>query len=172
MNIQYIQIVADANVEAVPGKKYKRMSITYKNFENGKVEAKALMDFATDKTVWKTLAFAKPGDTFTIEREKNEKGYWDWKGVHRQDSPPPVQVENLAVPKEVPSNGVPPVNNWVDRDATKQQMIIRQSCLSSSCRIADLNGAQLTVQEIMDVAQTFVDWVNQVTPNKAEAEIE
>lgn len=165
-----IQIVADANVEAVPGKKYKRMSITYKNFENGKVEAKALMDFATDKTVWKTLAFAKPGDTFTIEREKNEKGYWDWKGVHRQDSPPPAQVENQTMPKEVPSNGVPPVNNWVDRDATKQQMIIRQSCLASASRLADQQ--KLSVAEVMEVAQTFVDWVNQVTPNKAEVEIE
>ena len=138
MNTLHIEVL-DIVVEKV--KTYQQMTVTYKTQE-GKLESKKIMDFVKPLEVWDALRNASKGDTFTVEREKNAKGYWDWKEIHRQDGP-------VA--------GVAPVAGHSYEDK-RQKYIIRQSCLAQAvafCGHAD----EQHVPEVLDTAAEFEQWV-------------
>lgn len=141
--------------------KGQHMTVSFESLPDGKHDGKKLVEFYTAKEVWAALAAAKQGDFFSIDRAKNEAGYWQWTGIARQDSPP----------KGAPAQEAPATKgstwagkNELDRerfehDKTKQPLIIRQSCLSSATTLAAAMG--LDSDETLKIAQKFVDWVNE-----------
>lgn len=57
---------------------YDSLEITYKNLTfQGKVESKKIVSF-NHKEVFNALASTQIGAVCTIQRAKNDKGYWDW----------------------------------------------------------------------------------------------
>jgi hypothetical protein len=128
------------NIEVVDVKveqkgKSNRMIVTHKELDSGKLDGKQLVEFYTDKTVWSTLASAKSGDFFAIDREKNDAGYWEWRAVHRQDSPP-VPSTTGAV-KQATTQARSTYETPEER-AARQILIVRQSSVASA--VAYLKG--------------------------------
>ena len=129
---------------------YRKMTVTHKHMVAGqsKVDAKAIMDFATPGEVWSTLETAKRGDQFSIDREKDKTGkYWNWVGISRQDGP--ALADHGAAPVGKMSFG--------DIDARKQRYIIRQSSLGHAVNLMKESGADL--EEILATAEKLMKWV-------------
>lgn len=142
--------------------KGQHMTVAFESLPDGKHDGKKLVEFYTAKEVWSTLANAKNGEFFSIDRAKNEAGYWQWTGIARQDSPPPVSSEAPSAPQGKQSTWAG--KNELDRERfefekAKQQLIIRQSCLSSAVTLAAAMG--LDSGEATKIAQEFVNWVNE-----------
>lgn len=146
--------ILDVTVEEVPrpsGKgSYEKATVAYKNSE-GKVEAKTLMDWA-NKEVWPTIVKAKKGDTFSIDREKNAKGFWDWVGIAKQDG-----VVTPSAPSKAPAK---PTYETPDERAQRQVYIIRQSSLTNAI---NLLGEGAKVEDVLKTATIFVDYVMQTS---------
>jgi len=136
------------NIAVDKVKTYQQMTVTYKTPE-GKLDSKKIMDFVKPTNVWDALVKANPGDTFTVEREKNAKGYWDWKEIHRQDG---------TVAAGAPVAG----HSYEDK---RQKFIIRQSCLAQAVALSrkptepdEINYLE-EVGEILSLAEEFEKWV-------------
>jgi hypothetical protein len=145
--------VVDVTVESVPrpsGKgNYEKMTVVFKGYDN-KVESKSLMDWATNKEVWNVLVNSKKGDTFAIEREKDNKGYWNWTGIAKQDMPVTKSEPAKAFSK--------PTYETPEERAQRQVYIIRQSSLTNA---VNLLGPKAKVQDVINVADEFVNYVLQ-----------
>ena len=89
-----IKVIA-VELASVPTQKgsYQTLDVTYKNQDFGdKTETKKVMSF-TFKEVFNALKDAKSGDTFTINRVKNDKGYW----ILRSELTPPSFIKNKTI---------------------------------------------------------------------------
>jgi len=131
--------------------KYKMAEVAYKG-NDGKVTSKKLMSF-TRPDVFNTFASAKQGNVFSVESEKNEKGYWDWVSV----------TTGGAATKAAPTSGnATPKSTYetAEERANRQVLIVRQSSLSSAIGALGLNTKKVpTIQEIVEVATFFENYV-------------
>ena len=145
--------IVDVTVEEVPrpsGKgAYEKATIAFKN-SDGKLEAKTLMDWAS-KEIWPTIVAAKKGDTFSIDREKNAKGYWDWVGISKQDA----VVVATSGPAKAPAK---PTYETPEERAHRQVLIVRQSSISNA---VTLLGPKSKVEDVLKVADVFYQYVMQ-----------
>ena len=143
----------DAEYADIPKKNgkgtYGQLTVTFKNDE-GKVEAKKLLEFATPADTFQKLRGAKKGDTFAITREKNDAGYWDWKDISTQTAPvgKPAAAGGVAYSK--------PSYETSDERAARQVYIIKQSSLSSAVALL---GPGASAEDAIAVAQKFTDFV-------------
>lgn len=145
--------VIDAEYADVPKKTgkgtYGQLTVTFKN-EEGKVEAKKLFDFAASEELFMKLKVSKKGDTFAIVREKNDKGYWDWKDISTQTAPVGKSVAGS-------STYTKPTYETPDERAQRQVYIIKQSSLGHA--LTYLAGKDVSTAEVMKIAQEFTDFV-------------
>lgn len=130
-NIEVIDVSDGEEPKKVGHGKNKILTITYKSDE-GKIEAKKLYDWATKTEVWEAVKGAVKGSFLNVEKEKNDKGFWDWMAVHRQDAMP----VSTSTARPVPTK---PTYETPEERATKQVMIVRQSSISSAVNL--VNGA-------------------------------
>ncbi len=88
-NMQIKIVAVELNTaKTKTGKDYQVVEVTYKNLSfDSKVESKKHNQYG-DKTVFNALKDANPGDVFTIERKKDDAGYWQWVGIGTGDSAP------------------------------------------------------------------------------------
>lgn len=144
----------DAEFSDVPKKNgkgtYGQLTVTYKNDE-GKVEAKKLLDFATPQDTFQKLRLAKKGDTFAITRVKNDNGFWEWTDISTQTAPVGKTAQVAAPGFSKPSY------ETADERAAKQLYIIKQSSISSA--VALLAGSGASSADVLKTAQEFVDYV-------------
>lgn len=139
--------------------KSNRLVCTHKDLTSGKVDGKQLVEFYTDKTVWSTLASAKPGDVFSVEREKNEAGFWEWKSLSRQDGVVAPQTVATAT-KQARSTYETP-----EERSARQVMIVRQSSIASAVDLCKDHGKQPDPEQVIKVAKMFEAYVLDI-PNK------
>jgi len=137
-------------------KPYTVLDISYKNVTfQDKVESKKHNQYG-DKTVYATLKNAKKGDVFTILREKDDAGYWQWVGIEQEENAPmaaakPAAQAATAAPK---SNFETP-----DERAKKQVYIIKQSCIGYAIESLKTDKKNPTPDEVVALAQFYVDYV-------------
>lgn len=131
--------------------KYKMAEVAYKGGD-GKVTSKKLMSF-NHPEVFKAFVDAKQGSVFTVESQKNDKGYWDWISASIGG----------AVAKASPTSGnSSPKSTYetAEERANRQVLIVRQSSLSNAVEFLGLNTKKVpTVQEVVEVAKFFEDYV-------------
>lgn len=160
MLIQFIS----QSIENVPTQKgsYDKMMVTFKNVASKKVEVKTILSFAVPKDVWERLVSAQKDEVFNVTTEKDAKGYWQWTEVARSTDPiPETETPKVAVAGKVNTYDE---KNKLDRerfefDKTKQELIIRQSCLSSAVELCKDHGKQPSVDQVITVAMQFETWV-------------
>lgn len=156
MNAVNVQLI-DATVSEKPTSKGGLMNVltvVYKNLDNDKMESKVLYEPFADKGVWSALNSATKDTIFTVDREKDKKEgkYWDWVGIHRQDSVP--------AKTGTPVTTRPSYETPEDR-AQRQVSIVRQSSLKAA---VDLVREHTQDPQIaIGVAKQFEAYVNGTT---------
>lgn len=164
MSDMIIQIVAVevGSAKSKAGKDYEFVEVTYKNksFQD-KVEAKKHNQYG-DKNVFNTLKSANSGDVFTIERKKDDAGYWQWIGITSgtaSGSSSSVGASSSA-PSKSTSNPAPKSTYETPEERAKKQVyIIRQSSISSAIELLKTDKKVPDVTDILHVAKVFEDYV-------------
>jgi hypothetical protein len=147
-----ITIIAVDKEDTTKGKAtWQTLTVTYKDKDN-KATAKKLMSFSTPKEVWETLANSSKGDTFSVMATKDDKGYWQWSEISRQDA----VVGQQTPPTKVP---IKPTYETPEERAQKQIYIIRQSSIASAVDLLKDHGKQPNVDEVLKVARAFEAYV-------------
>jgi hypothetical protein len=137
-------------------KPYTVLDISYKNVTfQDKVESKKHNQYG-DKTVYATLKDAKKGDMFTILREKDDAGYWQWVGIEQGENAPMTATK--AAPQAATAA---PKSNFEtpDERAKKQVYIIKQSCIGYAIETLKTDKKNPTPDEVTNLAQFYVDYV-------------
>lgn len=75
ITIEVINVSAPIHNPVTGGKGYYSIEVAYKS--EGKVQGQRLMDF-TNKEIYVFAQQLVPGKTYTVKKEKNAKGYWQW----------------------------------------------------------------------------------------------
>lgn len=136
--------------------KYRVAEIAFKDLAKGQVSSKKLMSF-TNPVVYKTLVDAKNGEIYTIDMEKNEKGYWDWIKAVTSTS---VDTSNAVSPSKA---SVAPKSTYEtpEERAKKQVYIVRQSSISSAIDYMNGTGAikKATAADVIFCAKEFESYV-------------
>lgn len=153
------------------GKDYKFIEVTYKNLSfEGKTESKKIMPFGS-KEVMATLEGASAGDVFTILREKDNDGYWQWVGIAEGD----VTIEKTgatAPAGAAPTKAATPAKSTFETPeerAAKQIYIVRQSSISSAIDTLKTDKKTPSVEEVIAVAKQYEAYVFGNEPKTAEA---
>lgn len=140
------------------GKDYKVIECTFKNLSFGdKTETKKHNEYG-DKTVFNTLKDAQPGDIITIQRKKDDAGYWQWIGVGEgEDAPTPTKSGGSTAS----AGNAAPKSNWetAEERAKRQIYIIRQSSLATAVEMLKTDKKSPSVAEVLDVAKVFEQYV-------------
>lgn len=169
MSDMIIEIVANP-INTVPTAKgsYQVIELAYKNksFQD-KLEGKKVMSF-TNKDVFKALQEAKFGDTFTVSRVKNDKGFWDWTAINTGNSGHMASGNVVMdVSTSVGTGNRPaPVGNTspkstyetAEERAARQVLIVRQSSISSAVEFACANKVK-DEKEVIRLAKAFEAYV-------------
>lgn len=167
-NNMIIQVIAVdlQSAKSKAGKDYELVEVTYKNksFQD-KVESKKHNQYG-DKTVFNTLKGAKGGDVFTVSRNKDDAGYWQWVGIAEGADSSPSQAQpaaNRAAPSSV-ANSAPtaaPRSNFESQEerAKKQVFIVRQSSIGHAVELLKTEKKVPSVDEILEVAKVFEQYV-------------
>jgi hypothetical protein len=145
--------VETSNVKTQKGG-YDVCEVTYKNLSfQDKVEAKKLMSF-THKDVFNTLRSANNGDVLTIQRAKNDKGYWDWVAVGEGGA---AEAPAAAKPGASPT----PRSSYetAEERANKQVYIVRQSSINAAIETLKTDKKNPSVDEVLSVARQYEDYV-------------
>ena len=142
--------------------KYKMAEITFKDLAKGQTSSKKLMSFS-NPVVYKTLVDAKKGEVYTIEMQKNDKGFWDWTaastatGVNTASGGSPE-----AATKASGSSGfASPKSTYEtpEERAKKQVYIVKQSSITNAIEYLNHNKKNYNVTDILETAQMFVDFI-------------
>jgi len=131
---------------------YHAMTINYS--AKGESKQKKVMSFS-NPAVYNTIKTLKGGETIDVEFVKDDK-YYNWATVKVLES------ANDPAPGDTSPRKVESKSNWetAEERARKQVYIIKQSCLAQA--VAYVVGQEQQVdstQEILNLAQEFVDWV-------------
>lgn len=146
------------------GKDYKFLDVMFKNvsFDN-KAESKKIMPFGS-KEVYATLESAKAGDTFTILREKDKDGFWQWIGIAEgqvtlettmpaTNNKPAAAAATTAAPKSS--------FETAEERAKRQSLIVRQSATATAVAYLNHNKKNYTLQDILDTADVLYNYTFQ-----------
>jgi len=149
-------------------KPYEFLEVAYKNLSfQDKPEVKKVMPFAY-KEVMDVLKGAVKGDVFTVTRDKNDGGFWDWISIQQGEQEVATPTAGAKPVSAQPSKGT-----WEtpEERATKQLYIIRQSCLAQAVNTAAIGakpGVVIDTKALLDLAQVYVDFIVGVGANTTD----
>lgn len=156
--------------------KYKMAEVTYKDLAKGQTSSKKLMSF-NNATVYKTLVDAKKGEVYTIEMQKNDKGYWDWINASVSNGVNTVSnTSTEAVGASKASGYTSPKSTYEtpEERAKKQVYIIRQSSAATAVAALKTDKKNPTIEEVISYARQLEDYVlgQEIAPKLAELPVE
>jgi hypothetical protein len=152
-----IKIVAveTSTATSKSGKAYQVVEATYKNMSfDGKVETKKHNSYG-DKSVFDALKGAKSGDEFTIERKKDDAGYWQWIGIGSGNVPATSSATSSSAPAKATGG------NWESSEerAKKQVYIVRQSSLGHAVETLKTDKKSPSADEVIELAKVYEAYV-------------
>lgn len=152
--------------KSAKGKDYKLLEITYKNMSfGGKVETKKHNQYG-DKNVFDTLKSAGAGDIFTITREKDASGYWQWVGITEGEDAAPAAKEAPAKATASPKS----TYETPEERAKKQVYIVRQSSITNAIETLKTDKKNPTKEEVLALAKEYEAYVFGIGTLEVEAE--
>lgn len=148
------------SVEVTNRGKFDQAEVTFKNLNfDGKVDAKKLMSF-TNQKVFDVIKKSQNGDQFTIDRKKDDKGYWQWVGITSDSGDASSGISAAPVTGKPASTPAPKSTyETADERAAKQVYIVRQSSISAAVTTLKTDKKNPTVQEVLDVAKQYEAYV-------------
>jgi hypothetical protein len=140
-------------------KPYEFLEVSYKNqsFQD-KPEVKKVMPFGS-KEVYDALKGAVKGDVFTVTREKNDNGFWDWISIQQG-----VTTDMSAREPQKAVATAPVKSTWEtpEERATKQLYIIRQFCLAQAVNTLTVPvkpGTEVSPNDVLKLAEIYINFV-------------
>jgi hypothetical protein len=143
------------------GKPYEFLEVSYKNLTfEGKAESKKVMPFGS-KEVFATLKAAVKGDVFTLLREKDNAGYWQWTGIEQGDNVPMAAspAPSNAGPAKAATPAPKSTFETPEERAKKQVYIVRQSSISAAIDTLKTDKKAPSVDEVIAVAKIYEAFV-------------
>lgn len=175
MNIKVIAITKGQKMSA-KGTPYEQLEVTYKNLTyNNKTETKLLLPFGAQKSAFEALSNAIAGDEFTVQVQKNAKGYNDWvSATPGATAPAPAQAfASGGVGGQATAS--PRSNYETPEERAKRQIyIVRQSSVSNAIELLTTGAkAPPAVEDVLKVAKEFENFVfgTDTTGNAKEAAV-
>lgn len=165
MVIKVVSVEVDTATSKA-GKAYEFVEVTYKNMTfEGKVEAKKHNQYG-DKEVFRVLKNAKNGDVYTVTRQKDDAGYWQWVGIV------PGEGYEAAANRGASTSGKTgaassaagnpsPKSTYetAEERAKKQVYIVRQSTINAAIETLKVDKKAVAVEDVLKVAKVFEDYV-------------
>ncbi len=159
-----VMYVEEGKAKTKTGKDYVFIDVSYKNLSfQDKPENKKINQFSA-KEVFATLRAAQPGDVFTLVREKDDAGFWQWISIAAGD----VEIEQAKPQGAAPAatKGTGPVGvaakstfETPEERAIKQVYIVRQSSISAAIETLKTDKKAPTVDEVLAVAKQYEAYV-------------
>jgi len=154
-----IKILDVAIENIVKGKsRYSKAAVTY-TF-NGEARTQTVMSF-TNPAIFKAVQ-EKIGQEVEIQITKNAAGYNEWASLDDIGSGASASTAPASAPatSQAPATRVTGSNYETPAErAVKQVYIVKQSSISAAVALAAQNKEKATPEEIVAVAQKFVDYV-------------
>ena len=155
-----IKIVAveQQTAKSAAGKDYDLVEVTYKNktFQD-KVEVKKHNQYG-NKDVFNALKKAESGEVYTVSREKDAKGYWQWVGITEGEDAQPAASQTPS--KGIAATPAPKSTYETPEERAKKQVyIVRQSSITAAITILKTDKKNPTVDEVLEVAKKFENYV-------------
>ena len=150
-------------------KPYRVLTVDHKVNIGGqdKLDSKKLMDWGPEKNTFEVLLTAKSNEVYSVEREKDDNGYWKWLNVLKEDpAKGPVTSSSTAQPAKSASYST---YSTPEERAQTQRFIIRQSCLAQAVAVS-IAAKKLDRVDIFDLAEDFVDFITLPTDTEYEAD--
>ena len=171
--IEVIDVATPTFVKTAKGG-YNIVEIAYK--EDGKVSGKKIVDFANPEVYKAVLELkAKDAATVVIEKEAGRDGkeYWQWKsvtpGAIQQVSDSTAQSASSTPSARTPAGRVTGSNyETAEERAAKQVYIVRQSSITAALKYFEQTNADVTVNDVITLAETFKEFVFNGHPIKAK----
>ena len=154
--IQVKVISVEVSTQKTQKGSYDVAEVTYKNLTfQDKIEAKKIVSF-NHKDVFNTFKQAAAGAVFTVQRAKNDAGYWDWTSVG-DDAPEGAATSTTSGGKTM----VAPKSTYEtpDERAKKQVYIVRQSSINAAIAVLKTDKKNPTVAEVLATASQFESYV-------------
>ena len=152
-----IKVLDVVIVQPNASKTYKQMTCTHTDLATGKTDGKKMIDIYTDKKVYSELSTAKPGSMYTVTRQKNDKGYWEWTALEPLLEAPVTSPATEGAPRSTAKTER--VGSWEtpNERAMRQVYIVRQSSIANAVEF--LKGTAADTDEILLVAKKFENYV-------------
>lgn len=154
-----ISVNLSQSIKKAAGGTYEGWELVYRTDDNQvKTVAKPVQGLKFNPGLAEGLRNLKPGDPFVMVMEKNGQ-YWEVKEVSKGSPKAPEPSGHVAAPSGTPATGRASTYETAEERAKKQVFIIRQSSLSNAVSYFSLGKKAVTVEEVLDVAQAFEDFV-------------
>lgn len=146
----------DTTFTKTPKGGYNVRNVSYN--DDGKTKGMRVLDFV-QKDVYTALEGVKGGDYISIELEKNDKDFWQFKSVTKADTPPKAGTASGG--SGTGSGTSTSRGNWETSEerAARQVMIVRQSSLSTAVALAAASKEKATCDSIIENAKVFEAYV-------------
>ena len=158
MKIKFISVESVDKITKT-NKAYVELEVAYKNLDfQEKLEVKKLNPFG-NKDVYNTLKSARSGEIYSIERVKNEGGFWDWVAIKpdtvNTDSPQTSTAATSSTSFTSPKS----TYETADERAKKQVYIVRQSNITAAIATLKTDKKNPSVSEVLEVAKQYEAFV-------------
>lgn len=156
-----VSVNTNTTAETKSGGSYPAWKLIYED-SSGKVNSivKHVNGLKYNKALANGLADLSPGDTFTLEQEKNDQGYWEPKTIFKGAKEKPVEKQGTPMPNKPQTQQ----GNWPtpEERAQTQTHIIRQNCVTNAVNFVNVTMAKKdqTVENVLAVAKRFENFVH------------
>lgn len=135
INIVVKAVDVESNIPSKTGKStYSKVTLTYKDLDSGKTQAKQFFSFA-NPDVYDKVKNMERESTYSVVMEKGEK-YWEW-----------VSVSEMSAQE---------VKQSMKTTSDTQLQIVRQSSLKAA---SEMLGAGREIEEYLELSDRLVNYV-------------
>ena len=159
MRIEIINVQA-ATKPTKTGKTYVQLDVAYKNLtREGKIEGKKIMPFQ-NPDVHANLQKATMGQVFEVTTVK-EGEYWQWSNVQEVAKEGLMNTQQQSAKSYSGNSNPTPKSTYEtpEERATRQRLIVRQSCLSNAIETLKVDKKGVDPTEALKLAERYVGWV-------------
>lgn len=158
MKFDLTVVAVDAKTAtSAKGKPYQLVELAYKNNTfQGKLESAKINQYSN---VFKQVSGMLPGQSYTVEKEKDDSGYYQWLSVTQLAPGTTSSVQTSAAPTSA-AQAVRSTYETPEERSAKQVYIVKQSAIAQA--VASLSvGAKNppSTDQVLDRAQEYVDFV-------------
>lgn len=157
MQIEIVDVGSISNELSKTGKGYQAFDLVFKNLSfDKKIETKRVNSYSDQP--FKVLSKAGKGDVFTVEREKNAAGFWNWNTVTEGKAEP--ETSRVAAPepagkKVVGSNyETPEERDWY------RTRSFRSYSVSQAISALKLDKSNPPWEDVQALAAQIEQWVS------------